>query len=171
MAQTARAYPEEWTYGRPVERPSRPSFEVVRGKGHRAPAEPILSPAHHTAFKVAMIAIVFLAAMCIARVWLSAATATTVLDSQAVTDQISTAYSTGSDLEVQHAVLSNPTRIQRIASESLGMVPATSVSYIDLSSSNDTTVVGATSDSTVSIAAAVSQIQASASTSATTRGE
>jgi cell division protein FtsL len=171
MSQAAWAYPEEWSYGHPVERPSRPAFEVVRGKGHRIPGEPVLSPAHHTAFQMVMVAIVFLAIVCIGRVWLSAATASTTVNSQEITSQISAAYSTGADLEVQHAVLSNPTRIQKIATDTLGMVPATSVSYVDLSSSSAATVVGATSSSTISLAVAVSQIQTAGGTSTTASDE
>jgi cell division protein FtsL len=84
------------------------------------------------------------------------------MSSQQITSQIESAYSTSADLEVKRSVLASPSRIQSIASEQLGMGPAASISYLDVSNARATANVGAISDTECALSAAVTQIAAGA---------
>lgn len=165
MANAAEAYPRT----RPQRRESQPDLKVVRG-GNRSRQEPTLGFVHTLAFRFFCTVVVFMACMAVVRVGFSAATVSTLMTSQDTTSKIQAAYAAGSDLEVQRSVLASPSRIQAQA-EALGMQPATSVSYLDVSGTTDVQKVGAISDTTCSLAAAVSQITAATSTQTASAGE
>ena len=67
------------------------------------------------------------------QVWFTAATVSTLMDSENLTSQIDTARATGANLEVQQTVLANPTRIKAYATDNLGMVTTTAIEYMDMS--------------------------------------
>lgn len=130
MGSAARAYMPE---RRQREVPA-PSFEVLPGRGEDAARRSGLSPQAVFAFKIVIAVAVFLGIVCGVRVWLTAATVGVLMDTQTLTASVSEARALGSELEVQQSILANPTRIQSVASEDLGMGPASQVAYLDVSS-------------------------------------
>lgn len=130
MGSAAHAYanPQQ----RPAARP-RPDLRVVPGKGRDYAAQVGVSPLFMTCFKIVIAAILFLAAIGVCRVWLTSATVSTLMSSEELSAQIDDAQSLAKDLEVQQAVLENPTRIEDYATQYLAMVPAEETDYIDVS--------------------------------------
>lgn len=128
MASAARAYAQQ----QPLESP-RPDLRVLPGKGRDYASNLGVSPFVMTCFKIAVVAILVLAAIGVARVWFTAATVSTLMDSENLTSQIDTARATGANLEVQQTVLANPTRIKAYATDNLGMVTTTAIEYMDMS--------------------------------------
>lgn len=131
MAQSARAYQEQYQ-SQWQEAPARsPRFTVLPGKGQDAAHQQGLSPQVLFLFKMVLTMVVFLSAIAGLRVWITTVTVQELIQSQAITQSITEARATGMELEVKHSVLANPNRIQEIASEQLGMSPASQVAYLD----------------------------------------
>jgi len=87
-----------------------------------------------TCLKIAIAAILFIAVIGVCRVWFTSQTVSTLESSETLDTQIEQARSLGDDLEVQQTVLSNPTRIQAYAADTLGMVhTGQAAEYIDMS--------------------------------------
>ncbi len=80
-------------------------------------------------FAVAVAAIALLG---VGRVWLSVQATQASIDSTSLRQQIKNERYRGDLLEVQQSALATPSRILAIASGSLGMAPATSVTYLHL---------------------------------------
>ena len=139
----------------------RPRFRVMPGGRAHERVEPVLGVWHSIAFRVACIVAAFLACTALVCVWFSAATVTTLSESRNLTSQIEAAYQAGDELEVQRSILASPSRVQSIASERLGMVPASSVSYMDLDAvALGGADVGAVDATSCSLAYAVDDVQA-----------
>lgn len=103
-------------------------------------------------FKLAIVFLIGLGAIAFIRVWLTASTTSTLIQNQKVTAQISTARSTGDTLEVKQAALANPSRIASVATTQLGMVPGSSVSYMQITDD----VVATDTDGDISVSGSVS---------------
>ena len=71
-------------------------------------------------FKIAIAAVAVLAVICSVRIFLSVSTVQALESSAVLQSQIEDARAAGNDLEIRHAVLSNPTDIQKKATR-LGM--------------------------------------------------
>ena len=82
-------------------------------------------------FKMVIAMVVFVSLVAGLRVWVTTATVQELIESQSITQSITEARAAGMELEVKHSVLANPNRIQEIASEQLGMSPASQVAYLD----------------------------------------
>ncbi len=131
MAQAARAYrgqyQTQWQ-----EAPDRsPRFTVVPGKARDAASQQALSPQALFLFKMVIAMVVFVSLVAGLRVWITTATIQQLIDSQNITQSITEARAAGMELEVRYSVLANPNRIQEVASEQLGMSPASQVAYLD----------------------------------------
>ena len=84
-----------------------------------------------TAAKMAAIVLLVVAALAFARITLTSATVTTMIESDAISGQIQDARSTGVGLEMEQSVLSNPSAI-KVAAKRLGMTTPSSVGVITL---------------------------------------
>lgn len=130
MAQAARTY-----YGysassavpkRSTRTPQRPDVRVIPGRNqdHRT-----LNPQLVTAFKLAIALLMVMAVVCGIRVWFSVSTVQALENIEALESSIDNAYATGHELEIKHAVLASPERIQTQAKK-LGMGPASKTTFI-----------------------------------------
>lgn len=103
----------------------RERYTVIPGQNKSAERAVQLPALAVRGFKFAMVAVAALALVCGLRVFLSVSTVQALENSAALQTQIEEARATGNDLEITHAVLSNPTSVQKKASR-LGMsAPAT----------------------------------------------
>ena len=80
----------------------------------------------------------------VGRVWLSVQAAEASIDSGKLRRDIKLERYQGDMLEIQQSALATPSRIQAIAGTTMGMAPATSVSYLDLRKSGVALVSGKT---------------------------
>lgn len=111
MASAAPAYRYDAYPDFEYERPSRQSdIRAIRTGGVRAeqPSPSVLV----TIAKMAAVVFVVAAALCFGRIALTNATVTTLIESDALSTQISEARSTGISLEMEQSVLSSPSAIK-----------------------------------------------------------
>ena len=100
-------------------------------KARDAASQQALSPQALFLFKMVIAMVVFVSLVAGLRVWITTATIQQLIDSQNITQSITEARAAGMELEVRYSVLANPNRIQEVASEQLGMSPASQVAYLD----------------------------------------
>lgn len=79
----------------------------------------------------------------VGRVWLSVQAAEASIDSGQLRREIKLERYQGDMLEIQQSALATPSRIQAIAGTTMGMAPASSVNYLDLSATTAPTTPGA----------------------------
>ena len=109
-------------------RSSKSDVRVVRGGANAQPKVNILVEIA----KMAAIVLVVVAALCFARIALTNATVSTMIESDALSAQISEARSTGTSLEMEQSTLSNTAAINS-AAKRLGMTAPYEVGTIALS--------------------------------------
>ena len=109
-------------------RSSQSDMRVVRGGAKAQPSVNILVEIA----KMAAIVLVVVAALCFARIALTNATVSTMIESDALSTQISEARSTGTSLEMEQSTLSNTAAINS-AAKRLGMSAPYEVGTIVLS--------------------------------------
>lgn len=110
-------------------RAPRPNIHVVPGKGRDTKLKQGLSAIAVSSFKlVVALAVVFAAVLCV-RVGLSVATVQSMANASELSTQIEDARDASTDLEIQHSVLTNPTNIQKKASD-LGMAAPKETTYL-----------------------------------------
>ena len=109
-------------------RSSQSDMRVVRGGANAQPSVNILVEIA----KMAAIVPVVVAALCFARIALTNATVSTMIESDALSAQISEARSTGTSLEMEQSTLSNTAAINS-AAKRLGMTAPYEVGTIALS--------------------------------------
>ena len=109
-------------------RSSQSDVRVVRGGANAQPTVNILVESA----KMAAIVLVVVAALCFARIALTNATVSTMVESDALSAQISEARSTGTSLEMEQSTLSNTAAINS-AAKRLGMTAPYEVGTIALS--------------------------------------
>ena len=109
-------------------RSSQSNMRVVRGGANAQPSVNILVEIA----KMAAIVLVVVAALCFARIALTNATVSTMIESDALSAQISEARSTGTSLEMEQSTLSNTAAINS-AAKRLGMTAPYEVGTIALS--------------------------------------
>lgn len=112
---SARQLSQEAPQQQPRER-----YTVIPGQNKSAERAVALSPVAIRGFKFALAALVALALICSVRVFLSVSTVQALEASASLQTQIEEARAAGNDLEIRHAVLSNPSSIQKKATR-LGM--------------------------------------------------
>lgn len=109
-------------------RSSRPDVRVVRGGANEQQGVNMLVEVA----KMAAIVLVVVAALCFARIALTNATVSTMIESDTLSAQISEARSTGTSLEMEQSTLSNTAAINS-AAKRLGMTAPYEVGTITLS--------------------------------------
>ena len=112
---SARQLSQEAPQQQPRER-----YTVIPGQNKSAERAVALSPVAIRGFKFALAALAALALICSVRVFLSVSTVQALEASASLQTQIEEARVAGNDLEIRHAVLSNPSSIQKKATR-LGM--------------------------------------------------
>ena len=131
MAQAARAYQQQPQ--RRIHEVQRPPLRVVPGRPQHDPALKPLGSLAWSCFKIAIVVMLFLGLVLAVRVAITTQIVSTMMASEQSTEQIAEARAVGLELEVQHAIAPNPTHIQEIAGTDLGMAPATTGTYLDIS--------------------------------------
>ena len=109
-------------------RSSQPDMRVVRGGASAKPSVDMLVEVA----KMAAIIIVVVAALCFARIALTNATVSVMVDSDALSTQISEARSMGTSLEMEQSTLSSTAAINS-AAKRLGMAAPYEIGTIELS--------------------------------------
>ncbi len=124
----------------------RPRLQVVKPGTHNlAPRKaPRLtaSRAHAAArevFVLFAIVVGVVALLGVGRVWLSVQAAQASIDASELRREIKQERYRGDMLEIQQSALATPSRIQAIAGTTMGMAPATTVSYLDIRGDGPTT--------------------------------
>ena len=120
---------------------SRPTLRSVAASG--APARkkrPTCSPEVAAArrFRSFALVVVVIALLGMGRVWLSVQAAESSLRSGELRQAIKAARYEGDMLEIRLSALASPSRIEAVASSSMGMTEAKEVAYIDISAPEST---------------------------------
>ncbi len=135
MAQAARQYYGYQRYAASAahtaapERAPRPDVRVIPGQRTSNPALQSISPEYALAFKIAIVLIATIAALCAVRVWLSASTVAMLDNVNAIESTLASAQAKTNELEIQHSILSSSTRIEEEATK-IGMVAPAEVKYL-----------------------------------------
>jgi cell division protein FtsL len=113
----------------------RPHLRVV--KPARKPSSAKRRATHTNAsvfqaFVFFAVVVALVSVLGLGRVWLSVQAAQASIDSGKLRRDIKLEQYQGDMLEVQQSALATPSRIQAIAGGTMGMMPAASVSYLDL---------------------------------------
>lgn len=122
----------------PRERSRRPHLRAVpdartrkrTGRGRNTHAA---QAAARQAFVLFAVTLVVVAGLGAGRVWLSVQAAQASIDSGKLQTAIKQARYEGDTLEIQQSALTNPSRIEAEAVNQLGMAPAVSVTYLNMS--------------------------------------
>ncbi len=123
-ASYEQALPKERTTHKPAE------LELVRGR--RAQARQTKGGIQMNLIAIAALVFVLVLGICALRVTLSALTVNTMIQNTKIQNEINSTRSQTDDLQVQQAVFSSPDRIENIAKDGLGMIPAKQVSELAL---------------------------------------
>lgn len=126
-AVPAYSYPQP---RRVPQRAPRPQVRAIPGGGRRAQEQGV-STRSLTLVKIAIAALVAFSLVCFARVAFSAATVSTEMESQQISQQISQAREQGNALEVSYSALANPSQV-KLAAAGMGMVAPETTEYLDL---------------------------------------
>ena len=150
---SARQLSQEAPQQQPRER-----YTVIPGQNKSAERAVALSPVAIRGFKFALAALAALALICSVRVFLSVSTVQALEASASLQTQIEEARAAGNDLEIRHAVLSNPPEIQKKATR-LGMSAPKSTERITVALPPSTQLNAAGS---ISVSATLKSVQNSA---------
>jgi cell division protein FtsL len=112
----------------------RPHLRVVGSdrKTSTAKRRRVSHAAAYQAFVFFAVAVAVVALLGVGRVWLSVQATQASIDSTKLRQDIKSERYRGDLLEVQQSALASPSRILAIATGTLGMAPATSVTYLRL---------------------------------------
>ena len=112
----------------------RPRLRVVAPESKRKPTPRTrrATSGAYQAFVIFASVLVVVAVMGLGRIWLSVDAARTSIAASKLSTAIKAARYEGDMLEVQQSALATPSRIQAIAVGTMGMAPATSVTYLRL---------------------------------------
>jgi len=140
----------------------RPHLRVASGASTKRKALARTNASVFQAFVFFAVVVSLVTLMGLGRVWLSVQAAQASIDSSRLRREIKLEQYQGDMLEVQQSALSTPTRIQALAVGTMGMKPATSVSYLDLrggaASGNTGELASATDAPNTGVSAALSKV-------------
>jgi cell division protein FtsL len=112
----------------------RPHLRVV-GPSRKPKASKRRRVSHAAAYQTFVffaVSVLAIATLGVGRIWLSVLATQASIDSTQLRQEIKNERYRGDLLEVQQSALATPSRILAIASDTLGMAPATSVTYLRL---------------------------------------
>lgn len=112
----------------------RPRLRVVKpvARPGSAQRKKVSHAGAYQAFVFFAVAVGVVAALGLGRVWLSVQAAEASIDAAKIRKEIKSERYVGDLLEVQLSALAAPSRIQTVAGSTLGMAPATAVTYLRL---------------------------------------
>ena len=113
-----------------VQAPARPRFDVLTGAGRAANQQ--VSPVFMHVLKVFCVLAALVVVIGLARVTIASVTTAALNANAAISNELSTAQDTSSDLEVMRSVYGSDTRIRDLATETLGMVEPSGRVTLDL---------------------------------------
>ena len=123
-------------------REQRTSFEVVEGAGLDHLERRGVSPQFIANLKLAAAVCVALVVLCIARIGVYSMAAGTLASNESMRSELKQTVSLEDDLRIQRSVLSSTQRIDRIATQSYGMVAANGAEKLSVSDPADTASEG-----------------------------
>lgn len=131
-------------------REQRTSFEVVEGAGLDHLERRGVSPQFIANLKLAAAVCVALVVLCVARIGVYSMAVGTLASNESMRSELKQTVALEDDLRIQRSVLSSTQRIDRIATQSYGMVAANGVEKLSVSDSADTASegTGATDEAT-----------------------
>ena len=153
MQQGSEAYLLDANEGA-LAREHTPSLEVFDGRGLDARARSGVSARHVAALKVFAAALAFVAVLAVCRVAIFSSAVGVLSENTAMRTELKQARATQDDLRIERSVLSSTSRIDRIATQSYGMVRA---------DSSEKMVAGSAAGSAGSAAGSASDADSSAS--------
>lgn len=127
MAVAARKIESHTATTRPHLRIVRPQKKAASSKRRR-----VSHASAYQAFVFFTVSVAAVAALGVGRVWLSVQATQASIDSTKLRQEIKNERYRGDLLEVQQSALATPSRVLAIANGTLGMAPATSVTYLRL---------------------------------------
>lgn len=130
--------------GATPQREGSSSLQSVRGGGADARARQGVSAQFVARFKYAMIAFVAIAALFVARVGVYSVAVGVLADNATMRTELKQTTNLTNDLRIQRSVLSSTQRIDRIATQSYGMVLATGAEQMSASSADEAASTEAT---------------------------
>ena len=107
------------------------NFKLVNGAGKKQAKGLDLGVKNF--LKISCIVILFTFCVGVVRIAFTAQTVSILLSNNTLTNEITNAQARGDDLQVQQSIFTNPSRIERIARDNLGMVSAEKVADLDVS--------------------------------------
>lgn len=116
-------------------REQRTSFEVVEGAGLDHLERRGVSPQFIANLKLAAAVCVALVVLCVARIGVYSMAAGTLASNESMRSELKQTVSLEDDLRIQRSVLSSTQRIDRIATQSYGMVAANGAEKLSVSDS------------------------------------
>lgn len=134
MYQGSEAYRLDASEGALTRQSSRPSFEVVEGRGLDARARQGLSPRFVARLRAAAVVAFAIMALAVVRVGVLAATVSLLSENTSMRTELKDARSASDELKIEESVLGNSQRIERIATKAYGMVPASSAEQMSAGS-------------------------------------
>ena len=141
---------------------SRPSFEVVEGRGLDAQVRQGVSPQFLSKVKVFAVVALVVAAIAVCRVAIFSSAVGTLANNTSMRTELKQAQSDQNDLRIERSVLSSTSRIERIATQTYGMVSAGAAEQMSAgdaaaaSAAEQDTADASTSDSSADAADAAS---------------
>lgn len=108
-------------------RPAQPDVRFMANPDARPGTSPLVVGA-----RIVAVVLVLMTVLCMARLALTSATVATAIENQQINNNIDTARTEGSSLEISQSKLSAPTRIKEAAAD-MGMAAPSRTMMIDLS--------------------------------------
>ena len=129
-------------------REQRTSFEVVEGAGLDHLERRGVSPQFIANLKLAAAVCVALVVLCVARIGVYSMAVGTLASNESMRSELRQTVALEDDLRIQRSVLSSTHRIDRIATQSYGMVAANGAEKLSVSDSADSASEGTADEAT-----------------------
>lgn len=129
-------------------REQRTSFEVVEGAGLDHLERRGVSPQFIANLKLAAAVCVALVVLCVARIGVYSMAVGTLASNESMRSELKQTVALEDDLRIQRSVLSSTQRIDRIATQSYGMVAANGAEKLSVSDSADSASEGTADEAT-----------------------
>lgn len=136
------------------------SFGLVEGAGLDAQVRSGVTPQFLATIKAIAVAIVVLGVLCFARVSIYSATVGLMVDNTTMRTELKDAKAQRDELRIERSVLSSSTRIERIATQTYGMVLAESSETLTVGAAAAAAAAAAEAEAATQTAEASAEVQA-----------
>lgn len=147
------------------------SLGVVEGEGLDARARAGVAPAFLAKLKIAAFVGVVLMALCFVRVGVYAATTGILMENNSMRTELKDATATRDELRIERSVLSSSSRIERIATQTYGMVMAEGAEVMQVGAAAQAAEEAAAAEAAAAEAAAAEATAAEAAAAETTAAQ